>query len=356
MIINSLPYSISGNRIRIESWNRAPLGLTEGTRANLMQFASTGGTLQQDFVLSPYRYEDWSDMWRFEMQVEDQQGLLQSIIETFDELGIIVLSSESRKAFDDNWTIKHCIINCRAYSSKIDGTFDHDINSPRERLIGLEDYFYGKFAIHLRYSGDVYPRLSIERNWPHWGLAKLLEDNTARRENQLRGPFEVEFEKKGIFKMPEVILKDNSLEIYDASKTNAIYVSTNTRSKILYLNSYSQSHNEYVSVAIYLSGQPGSEKGGVLARVLKVIGSEKGLDLNIVRHQLRPGTIGVDKAKIKEEGLKGPNFTLNLLLHSTKIRHESQKQLYNKIEEKIKNEFAGDAYIKWVEAEGPESI
>jgi len=98
------------------------------------------------------------------------------------------------------------------------------------------------------------------------------------------------------------------------------------------------------------------KEGGVLARVLKVIGSEEGLDLNIVRHQLRPGTIGVDKATITNEGLEGPIFTLNLLLHSTKIRHESQKQLYNKIEEKIKNEFQGDTYIKWVEAEGPEAI
>jgi hypothetical protein len=333
-------------------WNQAPLGLAKGSKAQLVQFLDPHRTRQQDFVLSPYRKEDWSDLWRFEIQISDHEGQLKDIVESFDELGVLVLASESRKTYDDEFAIKHFVISASNYKSERDGSSAQRRNDPSLNLSGLRDYFFAKFATELRYSEGVRERLLVERNWPHYGLfndlATRMSDNSIQkfgRDRIVNGPSEITIGAGGFFDLPEeLIASDNKLGFLPGIK-NRVYVSSNPRSNIAYISTYRDDHVKHVSVAVYFAGRE-----QLMAQLLGVICS-KPLGLNIVRHQLREGCIGESREVVNGVTPEDRIFTLNLLLEAKDNDYGSRGEFFEAIRTKLIAVFAEKLHIKHIIAE-----
>ena len=270
MIINSLPYSCADkDQFQIRSFNRAPLGLAHRSKALIVQTLYKKKTTQHDFVISPYQFSDWGDLWHLEIHVYDHEGQLQRLISIFDKLKIKVLSSESRITFDERSSAKHFMLDCKNYVSDIDRDTKYRIKNPQSLLQGLRDYIFLKFVTEIRYSGGVEPRIKIERNWPHFGLYQRIKDEDENIDHAtLIGPEIITLKRQGWFDIPKKFLKSRENENgYAPDSTNRIYVSTNVRSKILYISSYRKTNINHVSLALYFLG-----KDGILEKIYRVPG------------------------------------------------------------------------------------
>jgi hypothetical protein len=330
MIINNLPYTITGTRLHLPTWNRAPVGLATGSKAKILKKINPNHHGWEEYTISPYPNVYWPDMWRFEILSRDARRQLADIIEEFDRLDIHVLSSESRIAFDDEWSMKHFMISCQDYVSSDDGNTADREARPKNTLDGLKDYFMAKYMKALRFTGDLSPRVSVERNWPHYEIynASLEKDQDGKQKYQLK---EIEIDESGMFEIPF----ESSVEQGPSGhRYRRVYVSTNVRSKMIYATTHSESDTGYTSIVVYFDGNR-----KLLAKILGFIGGTRETDLNynVIRHQLRMGLIGNQRLRDFER-LRGVDqiFSLNLMIDDGCIRGvDSKRALFEEIERRF---------------------
>lgn len=290
MIINSLPYKTVGTSILLPSYTRAPVGLASGTAGFIVPSEQNGGNWQRDFLVTSFSPEHWADLWRVEIHLKDKAGELSELIEIFDKLGIIVLASESRKTVDPTWSVKHYMVSRLEPSdwSEDAGNADH--------LTRLEDYLFAHFAKSLKYSPGGIARVSVERNWPHHTLSQIVPNVDEAETITIR--------KGGWFSLPDNVIDDPNLWL----KERRIYVSVNTRSKLLYISTRREKSGfNKLSIVIYFK-----ESDRVMGKIYKAIGED--LKFNVVRHQFRGGAIGLSSDQREEKFGNDKVVTLNLMI------------------------------------------
>ncbi|MDA8586052.1 hypothetical protein N9L47_07225 [Rhodobacteraceae bacterium] len=277
---------------------------------------SNSDPTKPEYIISPYDPSTWGDMWRLEIQIIDKEDQLTKIVNLLDKHGIMILSSESRKAFDETWSVKNLMIDCQNLNSEADGNSQDRIENQRSEIPSLRDLFFCEFSDSLRYSGKGYPRLSITRNWPHFGLFKSV---AVQQDTKIHSvPERIMVDGNGEFEIPGYFLSEEDKFQHSLEQDHRVYVSINTRSKIIYSSVWrEEDDHSYISVAIFFDGTR-----LVLAQILKAIGSPDSLNLNVVRHQLRGGILSSRvraTCKGKIEAWTSP-YTLNLLVERRSMR------------------------------------
>lgn len=298
MIINSLPYRTSWNGVSLSRENRAPVGFARGARVYVRKtFEDDAGT---DCILSPFHSSLWSDIWRVEVQIYDRRGQLAQILEAFDRYGIRVLASETRKAADEKYGVNHFMVWTGRYASNVDGTLHSRQSSPNTSLHGLQGYLLGHFLDELRLSSKVVTRLHIERNWAHYDLWERYGRNH-QEDNAAADPSHdavAEIGPGGWLQLEPDLLPT------PANKPRIVYVSTNARSRLVYVAQRQESANIYTSAIIQFLGSD-----VVFGAILRELDNQR---LNIVRSQLRPGCFGQPNNEVLLN--RRDSFTFNVLL------------------------------------------
>lgn len=293
MIVNSLPAICDGNFVRLRPENRAPLGLARGTTAFAIRRPQS-----IDFALSPFAPDFWSDLWQIEIQLHDRRGQLAGIVKVFDEYGLQVLSQESRKAADEDYAVKHFAVWAGRYTSKVDGSFRDRERDPRGMLDGLRKLLLGEFLTDLRLTDGLDVRLTVNRNWPHYYLARTVDFVPGGSEEPYADLFELQIGKYGWVRLPDELLPPT------ADKERIVWASTNARSRLLHATQLSTAtpHN-LASLVVHFSGND---------RLMNaILASLSRHSYSIIRSQLRPGWLDRED----EPWMDNP-YTLNLLVEN----------------------------------------
>lgn len=328
MYLNTVPYSADHLRIHIPSWNRAPLGLGDGTNGHLVR---TGDPTKYradrvELIISPFDYTLWGDLWTLELQFIDKPGQFSALVNLFDRMQITILASESHQAYREKFFSISLVLDCSKYTSEIDGNSDMRQAKPSSEMLGLYTVLVAEFITDVRLVGLNHPRLAIRRNWPHYDLySDFVAPPTAGKQELARNTSDIvpiKFSDNGWFSIPPP--KDSFL-IYGNNKWRAL-TSTNTRSRLLHLTLVAKNDNYTVSLVFYFD-----KNDEILTNILNLLSSE---NYNILRHQLRPFLLEQKPPTVAKNRFGSP-YTLNVLLEARDGRPLEGKDHSQIIQQKL---------------------
>jgi hypothetical protein len=137
------PEKFDASRPRIDRFHRIALGLETGTRVHLSQLPSLNhteirpGELQHsEILLTTFHPEQWGDLWRVSMELEEGEGLVAEVLELLREINIGIietLTTENRRSHEIL-----AVFDASMYSDSIDKTTEERAADPNATMAGLQ--------------------------------------------------------------------------------------------------------------------------------------------------------------------------------------------------------------------------
>lgn len=164
MLILDKPRRFDGRRILIPLYHRGHLSLFPGAKIwmCLLPGASDDSAFPE-LVVSPIRFDSWSDLWRIEIALHERPGLVNQVFTLLKEQGLNILASESSSMERQSLHVAEVIVDGVQYTDYDDGTHEDRSTGRINELSGLRKTILAHVIDDVSFDSDEQPRLAIRR-------------------------------------------------------------------------------------------------------------------------------------------------------------------------------------------------
>lgn len=161
MFISAGRVDLAGSTLEIAEWLRAPLYLSNGTKyfACLESKAHTSSNIE--LVVSTFDSDFWDDLWRIEIDTNDEPGNTFLLFSLLQERGFQVLASESSINTFAKIHTTTVIVSAKEYIGDFDLTQRERLARARPELVEMQRELLIYFGDQIALNPDRSPTLKI---------------------------------------------------------------------------------------------------------------------------------------------------------------------------------------------------
>lgn len=274
MLINSPFEYVNKSKIFVPPWIRIPLALTSGQDA-FLTIVEDNPLHLPEILVTPFSDLQWKDLWRLEVDLIDQPGLLRDISIFLEEKGCFILASEGTTIDGGSYSTASFFFDASGYKSSHDRSTLDRARSEDVDLHEMYCSFVARFIRVLRFLPSREPRVRLRRVLSYFRLSKMLSENLILK------PVKSKI-KDGFLRVPPEIMR--KMRSHDTIKNNRLKATCAADTKDRIVRLLLATEKSCVQhVRIFFDYSPNS-----LSKILSCISRGQ---FDIFRYQLRHGLV-----------------------------------------------------------------